>query len=82
MKLSINNNFIHSVLTEKTELKCVADEKQDIKIVDIFYLEDVVINHDGHGNAEDLIYENSDVKFSCDAKSNPMASFSLLKGLL
>ncbi|CBY17740.1 unnamed protein product [Oikopleura dioica] len=67
------------VLTEKTVLKCVADEKQDIKIVDIFYLEDVVINHDGHGNAEDLIYENSDVKFSCDAKSNPMASFSLLK---
>lgn len=67
------------LLTEETEFKCVADTKSDRKIVDIFYLEDVTINHDGSASAEDPIYENSNVKFSCAAKSNPMASFKLQK---
>jgi len=67
------------LLTEETEFKCVAENKEDSKIVDIFYLEDVTINHDGSASAEDPIYENSNVKFSCAAKSNPMASFKLQK---
>lgn len=79
--LTANGNALDEtiVLTEKTEFKCVAAGKQDIKNMDIFFLEDVVINHDGQSNAEDVIYENSDVKFSCDAISNPAASFALQK---
>jgi hypothetical protein len=75
------SNYYSRLLTEETEFKCVAENKEDSKIVDIFFLEDVSINHDGSASAEDPIYENSNVKFSCAAKSNPMASFKLQKGL-
>jgi len=79
--LTANGNALDTTisLTEKTEFKCVAGEKQDTKSVDIFFLEDVTINHDGQANAEEVIYENTNVKFSCAAKSNPMASFKLQK---